>query len=306
MSAPRLRSLRALALALGGCASGCLPVDTRPPPATVLVTVSGSAGVRSGIPSASMSDGWSVTFDRFLVAIGESSLERDSCTPYSDAGYRRVIDAQQPAPQKLSQLFGLGTCGVSFQVRNPEQGTLLGVGVTEQELALMLTPGGDAYAPSSGISMLVRGRATKGASTKTFSWTFRTPRLSYVDCAPTPGADPLVLTLVGSEALTLGVELHGEALFQDQLDPAKAKLWFGPFADADDKTGNADGEVTLDELGNVTLESLGVSPAAPPTGDAGVPTWTTFEDFVYLGLFPQIPRLTGGGACTVTAGRRRG
>ena len=80
-------------------APSCLPVDTRPPPASVLVTVRGAAHIKEGIPAASLQDGWSITFDRFLISLGQAELQGDACTPYSDADYRRIFDGRTSSPQ---------------------------------------------------------------------------------------------------------------------------------------------------------------------------------------------------------------
>jgi hypothetical protein len=305
-----------LVLAAVLAASACLPNDTRPVPASVLVRLTGSPMVKDGIPSTAMDDGWSVTFEKFLVTFGNVSLQGDACTGYSDAGYVRTFDAHVLEPQKVSLLYALGTCSVRFRFSNPAPDSPLGAGVTDADNIFMRTPGTDPYnTQPNGISIYVKGSAQKGSVKKTFAWPFRSRRAQLTDCTTESGGKPLQLVLDSDGAVNVDVQLHGEALFQDHLEPSKAKLRFAPFADADDKAGNGDGEITLDELGKVTLDSLGFTPddltvagqdAGPLDSDAGVFHWTTLEDYLYLGLFPRIARLGDRGSCIVNVNAGRG
>ena len=305
------RGLLACAMTLA-----CLPTDTRPPPATVNVTVSGSNLVKNGIPGSAMEDGWSVSFERFLASVGNASLGGDACVPYSEADYRRIFDLRTVEPQKLSVLYALATCDFRFRVNNADTDSILGAGVTEEDKTLMRTPGSDPYSGTqpTGVSIYVKGSATKGSITKKFAWSFRPRRLEFRDCRAAPGLPPMRLSLTSSESVTLDVQLHGEVLFQDRLDTAKAKLRFAPFAAADDKYGNGDGEITLEELGKVSLDDAGITPddltqndaGVMSDGDAGIAAFKTFEDFVYLGLFPQLARLGPNGTCNSSVGRPRG
>lgn len=284
--------------------SSCLPADTRPAPARIDVSVSGSPLVTSGIASDAMTDGWSVSFDRVLVSLGNASVDGDACTNYSEADYRRIFDASIVQPKKLATLYGLGTCGFVFREINPSLDSVLSDGVSNAEMTTMITPGHDQYTDAAkqgdtGITVWFRGNAQKAGVTKTFDWSYRLRRVFVRDCVASHGASPLRLSLQGGDTLALDIELHPEVLFHDRLDPITAQLRFQPFADADDEFGNKDGAVTLDELGNMTLENAGVSVADITIDDAAVSNITTFEDFVYLGLFPQIARLAGTAACTI-------
>jgi hypothetical protein len=301
-------------------APACLPNDTRPTPTTLNVTVSGSALVDDGIPATSVDDGWSIAFDRVLVDIGNSSVNGGDCTDYAETDYRRLYDASVVAPQKLSLIYGLGTCNFNFGIRNPDNtSTILMQGVTDDEYTTMGTPVQDADRYTlhdvSGVSLWVRGSATNGSTTKTFDWSFRIRRVRIHDCRA-PDGTYFSLDMPGGDTLSLDIEIHPEVLFQDRLDWTTARLRFAPFAQADDKFGNADGVITLDELNAMTLADAGVTPFDETTedADAGVDAgdvtgtdagddsgltvtspnnWSTFEDFVYLGLYPRVARVAG-------------
>lgn len=300
MSSTRMVFSRIALVAVAIAATpSCLPVDTRPPPSLVRVQVVGSPLVRDGIAASATRDGWSVTFDKFVMALGQLRLDGDPCTAYAEADYVRLFDARVVEPQKSGDLYALGTCGLAFRLAQPDQDTILMPGTTADDLTLMRTPGSDAYISIGGMTIYVRGSATKGSVTKTFTWPFRPRRARSTDCLTAPGGKPLQLALDGKVTPTETIELHGETLFQDKLDPSQATLRFQAYADADDH-GNADGDVTFDELAKVTLADAGLSATDVVIGaDSPAPGWKTLSDFLYFGLFPRVARLPGGGTCTV-------
>lgn len=301
---------RSLALSIVVLGSSCLPVDTRAPPATVLVTARGANHLTEGIPATALEDGWAIHFDRYLVTFGELDLQGDPCTPYSDAGYRRVFNALTTVPQKVSVLYALGTCTFAARAGWADADSPLATGVTDDDSTLMHTAGSDGYAgDGAGITAFVAGHATKGDVMKKFSWSFRARSVRYTDCTTAIDEKPWEVTLVGNQSYTMDFQFRGDVLFRDQLDPTKAKLRFAPFAAADDTFGNKDGEITLDELGLMTLADAGVTAdetTVGDAGDAGAPDWKTFEDFVYLGLFPHVVGLNDSGECTANVRLKRG
>lgn len=284
----------ALLFGLGVSVAGvsCLPADDRPPPGSLLVTVSPSAAVSDGVTT---SDGWAVSFERAIVAIGRVSLG-DGCTEYGDARYDRIIDAKAGSGQKVSIQFALAQCSLGFRITAPNADSLLGAGVTESDKTIMRTPGTDAYATSAGISVMVRGAASKAGITKTFAWSFRVP-LDYENCkVDVQGATEDGVNLHSHEAVVYDVQIAVERLLRDGIDEKTAQLRFGPFALADDQYGNGDGEVTLEELAKVELAGLGnANPYA--AGDAGTEPVTTMSDYVYRVQLPAIARFRGEGSC---------
>ena len=284
-------------------ASGCLPKDTRPPPGSVLVTASADDALLQGIPGSATADGWSISYDRVLLDIGRVNLDGDQCSTYSEAHYDRVLDMLAGVPQKVSESFALGQCDFGYGVANPADDSLLGDGVSHDDIVFLRTAGSDKYAGASGISVAVQGHAAKGSLTKAFSWAFRQEN-RYRECndgsAPTPVRG---LHLAESVASTVDLLVRGEALFEDNLDASIAKLRFAPFADADTTTGNDDGEVTLDELANVSIESLASTTSYRVT-KGSTAARNTLEDYLYLDAFPALVRFGPTGACTQSTGKR--
>jgi hypothetical protein len=308
-----LRHAVAIAV-LSPYAASCLPNDTRAPPGSVLVTAESDGVTANGIPASATTDGWSISFDRVLVDVGDVNLDGDNCDTYSDANYDRIFDLKTSGKQKVSILYALRQCDVGFRVSSPSVNTLLMPGVTEADRTMMRTPGSDAFAQQSGMSIYVRGQAVLGDTTKTFEWPFRL-RARYRHCAVDANRG---INLSSNAAQTLNLTLTPAILFADALDLEHAHFRFQVFADADTELGNNDGAVTLDELARVPAASAGFGgeqmDGGVPVLDAGyVGTVThmdaagaapTLADYVYLVLFPHMVRYAGDGECSVQLAER--
>jgi hypothetical protein len=303
---PRRAPTLGLAFALLA-APACLPKDTRPPPSRVRLTATPSPDTKAGALAEPTADGWDITFDRVLVSIGRAALDGPDCSVYSDPRYGRVLSLiGAPAGQKISESYGLGRCDFGFAIGNPSSDSLLGVGATLADLAFMRTAGDDRYSEPGGISAFVSGSAQSGERTITFAWAFR-GRARYRECRPGPeGAGQGSLSLKQDGDVAVDVTLHAEALFAESASDPAAALRFEPIASAD-ALGNGDGEVTLDELGQVPLSELQMDDRylqGPREREAG--EWTTLEDFIYLGTAPHVARHEGpDGTCTLGLGDMR-
>lgn len=303
---------------LAALVPACLPTDTRPPPAEVMLTASSSEQTRTGIPLTD--DGYHVEFERLLVAVGQAHAGDDgrsaaTCSEYSSANYTRLFDFVQVASaEKVNLVYALGHCAVDFTIRYPNLDAKLETGASKADVDFMRTPGSDAYATDAGVSVWVIGSATNGAVNKHFEWPFR-ERIGYIGCW-VPGEDGTRVTGVNLESeghVAINVEMQAEALFRDQLDPTAAKLRFQPFADAD---ADGDGNVTLDELDAVDIAELDPPYEYPtmPDADGRLPyfcsdqdanpvTVHTLGEYAYCALAPSIARFQGNGGCDVGAGR---
>lgn len=297
-----VRASRFTLLPLGAAivATSCLPADDRPPPGSLELTVSPSPAVLDGIATA---DGWKLTFRRVVAGIGRTSLG-DGCVSYAEARYDRVVDVTQGAGQKLSVLYGLGSCDVQFQMAPPSSDSVLGAGVTEDDRTLMRTPGTDAYVPDAGITLIVQGSAEKQGVTKKFDWAFR-QRYRYENCGVTlGGATQAGVSLAGNDAVGYDIAIAAERLFRDDLAET-ATLRFELLAQADSVTGDGDGSVALDELANVPIEQARKTAPYGVADQDPMNTVKTLRDYVYLVLFPRIPRFRDDGACTPSVGGGR-
>lgn len=322
------RRVAAGAVAAVAALSACLPGDTRPPPGSLLVTVSPGPALESATVAAPSEDGWVIGVDRFLIAVGRVILEGDACAIYSLSTYDRVFDMRMGGTQKVSEQYALGACDFSFRVVTPSANSLLGVGVSEADVQFMRTPGTTPEEVRRGVSVLVIGQAQRGASVKRFAWDFR-PRIVYERCRVESGTGAVFgVDARGGEAQTIDLVIHGDAPFRDAAEPSVARVRFDAFALADDVYGDADGEVTLEELAAVPIEDArasggyadvvpaGLDGGAPPLDslDGGVPPITTVDagvspaallpvttlrDFVILRALPQVAQFRGDGRCDV-------
>lgn len=288
-------SARVLSIARGAAAAlllvGCLPGDTRPPPALIHFAVEPSAAVTEGVTTA---DGWHITFEKLLVGLGGAGVDgrEDLCNTYQNGGYERLFDFTVPGKQKLSDVYGLGACDLRFRLRTPGSDALLGQGVTAQDLAFMRVEDGDAVIPTGQKSVYVHGRATREAVTKTFEWSFRMAFRLH-DCPSSGAAGDMDLAtkvdLHGGDVLSLSLKVHGEELFRERPRD-ESPLRFDAFAGAD---ADGDQAITLDEL----LLAPGPEPEADAglsAGDGGPPS---IGDVLYLVHLPRMVRLGDSGAC---------
>jgi hypothetical protein len=189
------------AILTGLLLASCLPKDTRPVPGSIDVTVTADPWLLGGHSSLSTADGWTLSYDRFLVSLNAQLGDDSTCAMYYNDGYRRILDLSVAGPQKLNQLFALGHCDIGYRVASgplyPPPFLPLGRGVTAADVALMQTGGTDPYIvaregqppPRPGVALYAKGRATKDGVTKTFAWAFRRG-VSYRNCAaPRAGVD---------------------------------------------------------------------------------------------------------------------
>ena len=296
-------------------AAGCLPKDTRPTPASVLITASSDDAIAQGFDT---NDGWHIDFSRFVLSLGHAALgDDDACNSYSEAHYERVLDLKQAGPQKVNLIYGLGSCTVTFMVTSPGDNALAGTGVTDSDLLFMRTQFDDRFTKGQGINGYVSGSAVKGAQQKTFTWVFRQDWF-YSECVE-PNADGKLsnLQLDGADAQFVDILVRGEGLFHIMTEPNQTapQLLFEPMALADTATGNNDGDVSLDELSQVNvyavpfLDAPGSSNPSADTdagaSDAGVPTVTDLQSYVYKTLYRGMLHYAGSGRCYLSPSRPR-
>jgi hypothetical protein len=138
---------------------------------------------------------------------------------------------------------------------------------------------------------------------KQFTWPFRR-FLSYEGCAFTPPDQPKErgVTLTASRTSEIDLSVHGDALFAlsstpstPSAPPASPLLTiFDPFRVADDQYGDADGDITLDEL-----ECVPWTDPLSPDPSSGTTPRSTLGARVYLDLLPALVRYRGGNDCTI-------
>jgi hypothetical protein len=298
--------------------SGCLPADTRPPPAQVTVTVSSGTFTLSNFPAAATADGYAIYVERLLVNLGEVQVGNEdgsgSCNEYSNPNYTRLFDFKQvDAPRELGIAYATGACPFGFLVRAPNDSTVEDRGTAPGDLELMRTPGSDPEVTDVGVSVYVEGEAVRDDQTFYFAWPFRAG-IGYADCGVPDGAGGVAkgLELTSGEKTGVNLEIHAESFFEDTSGTSLPR--FSPYALAD---ANGDGHIDLAELWNVPLSSaiaLGFKlPTSDATGVSVEPLCTndqgafveykTLGEYVYCLLLPRVVRFEGTGSCRIINGR---
>jgi len=288
---PRLR-----ACMRGGCRR--LRQGATPDPLPGTLTLTGVAKPGPSPAAVVTADGWAVSFERVLIAMGNAGLG-ESCSIYAEANYDRVSRRGPPKEGKSSEtLYGIGQCDVDFRLQAPTVDALLGDGVTEDEKTELRTPGGDAYVPLGGISADIALSATPAESPSVFISPFG-PRFDTATARPVRTGG-LAVDLESSVSLTYDIRVEAEAMLRDDVDAAAA-LRFDPFASAD---ANGDGIVTLDELRAVPIGNVrdggafeaGTYEVVDGGYVRGAPVViASFGDYVYQVLVPTLMRFRDTG-----------
>ena len=268
----------------------CLPADTRPEPAQI----NWQASLAAGRETITTDDGWTIAIDRLFVGLGR--IRVDGCIDYSASRYDRLLDLSHSGDQKLSTEFALGKCTVRFRMSGPSPDTVLGAGVNETDkLLLGMYSSDDVVSSPAPIALDLLATAQRGETIERLHWSFR-QTIRYHDCngVGAEGGPATRLDFQSGATVDLHIDVHPEVLFRSETTPS-AGLRFDPIAAADVTSGNADGWVTLDELGRVPLDK-------PFTG--GLPEEVdpsevvTLEDLIYRVLVPLVPRFREPISCS--------
>ncbi len=273
------KTLTAVLLASSLGTPGCLPADTRPEPGRIYVTTDLPTDLREtlaeeGQLAFTTEDGWTVNLTRLFVSLGSLGFAGEGCNEYSEARYGRVLDMQQPGPQKLGQMWGLNGCLVSYSVYRASSDSVLGAGVTTKDRdlmqnALVPTSAETGVTTAQGMTLHVQGSAENSGTTVSFDWGF-SDRLNWTDCQRRINGElETQLPLVGGETLGVNIVVEPRNLFLAVPDgstalastdagattAARAVSLMQLIADADQRNGNANGRVALDELSTMTVPS---------------------------------------------------
>lgn len=243
---------------------------------TAKFTTWGEAYIEQAIPADPTGqdgflDGWTVRYDKFLVAFHEITVASDGGAVAARMTGSKLVDNTKVGRKELvtfPDLLAQTYRQVSYQIKPA---------LADSELVAAAAAGDRDMMVAGGYSIYVSGSATKdgggGAyTTKTFHWGFTTAT-QYRDCLqPEEGGqtiEGIVVTNGGTD--TTELTTHGDHFFYDRLrasdDPAiPTSLRFDEKAAAD---RNGDGEITLEELGATPIDVTRYDPSgfdAPTLG----------------------------------------
>lgn len=247
---PARSAARSLVTALGALvalspvASGCSSDSSTSGSGTVQIFVVPEASITDGIDPGTgpenIRDGWRITYDRYLVAIGNFRATR------SDTGARigdptiYVLDLKS-APTSgyvVRELQGVAA------VRWDKFGYDTPV-ATPGAIALPPTKASDAaWMSDHGYSIYYEGSGEKDGRKITFKWGFAAPT-AYDDCASADGAPGFAVPAGGT--VQIKPTLHGDHQYFDNVTQGveitrRLAQWLA-ICDAD-----ANDDLTLDEL----------------------------------------------------------
>lgn len=215
------KALLLLAAGLSGCAGDGF----------VHTYVYGEAYIEEGIPADAFVDGWSVTFDRFLVRVGPVTAGGEALL-----GGARVVDLARSSSGQghllaRTEIAADDYTEVGYQVTPDAAAT--GLNVDDDDLARI---------DAGPYAVYVEGEATRGGEVKRFTWGFAAAA-AYSGCM----VDLMVAPDYGG---TVELTFHGDHLFYDDLFAEAPNVAFDLIAAAD---ADGDGDITEAELRAVDI-----------------------------------------------------
>ena len=249
----------------------------------VTFTSWGEEYIEDEIPAATFEDGYTVTYDKFLVLIGNITVEDESGVVAADENVY-LVDHTEPGVKEIvvfDELDAKAYPLVHYETSPAPRSAIKLIGAaTDADADRMAEEGYHVY---------VEGTLSKGADTKTFAWGFGVPTLldtceGELDGKLTEGA---IVTEGGNDVIELTI--HGDHFFYDDLQAANAVVRGEAVFTAD---ADMDGEVTLAELAEVRLLDL----PADQYGTGGVDGVNDLRAFVEF-LSRTVGHFRGEGEC---------
>ncbi len=211
-------------LALTICVSACGGQD----PGTLEVRIYGEEFIEDTIPASAFTDGWTVTFDRFLVAVGGLAVASGHGAPAFTDDTVRVYDLAQSSGGEGFLVTSRELDGGAYD--HVEYGILP---ATAAAVAGNASAGDLELMKQGGYSVYLTGVATKGDDVVRLEWGFTT-RTRYFMCHS--GAE------VDGDTAVAQLTIHGDHLFYDDLFAEEPAMKLDLVASAD-----SDGNGTVDE-----------------------------------------------------------
>ncbi|WP_437605387.1 hypothetical protein WMF20_30240 [Sorangium sp. So ce834] len=290
---------------LVGPASGCVAGDggSASEEGSLALRVSGEDAAKKGYPvlkngrELAFVDGWTVTFDKFIVSLGDIELRgADGASAFKDESIY-VADLHRGDPT-IAVFEGL-------EARRWERFSLKTLPATPDAVNLNGVSQDDVERmASNGYNYWIEGAATKGGEAYTFSWGLVNPTRNS-NC--TNGLDGTDGFVVKSHATTEAeITVHVDHTFWDTLGSEVADLRFDAIAAA----AGADGHIDFEELDAQRLSDLKGLGGGPLLDESGAPIVynpgsipleaRTLKHFVLAASASQA-HINGLGLCTVSA-----
>ena len=201
---------------------------------TYEIRIYGEEFIEDEIP-AEETDGWTITFSKFLVVVSDISASGAQTHSVSGA---QVFDLTLSSDGQghLIEMFTSATGAISSFEYQIAPATTAAAGNAEASDVLTMT--------DNGYSVYAEGTATNGTATKTFAWGFTTDT-TYTDCDTTASIPE------GGVASSV-ITIHADHLFYDDLQDEEPNVAFDLIASSDTDT---DDQVTQAELQALDITS---------------------------------------------------
>lgn len=212
------------------------------------VTTFGEDFIELGIPVATgpdvegVVDGFEVRYDTFMVVLSDLEVaDRNGSVGHRDED-ARVFDMTLTGPHPVTTVE-------SLEAQRWDQ-----IGLALRPATSVVPMNVDTedanFMRDRGYSSYVEGEATRGSESYRFAWGFTTAT-AYDECEDADQDLGVVVPTGGTASME--ITIHGDHFLYDDLQDDDADLRFQAIADAD---ANQDGEVTLEELDAVNLDTL--------------------------------------------------
>jgi hypothetical protein len=226
-------------------------------------------GLEPGTGEENISDGWTVTYDKFLVAVGNFRATRSADTSDKLAEPKvYIVDLKTVAAGGLviaqfNDVTASRWDKVGFDLPNASASAVRAESTAQADYDFML---------ANTFSIYIEGSMTKDAITKTFNWGL-SAGTSFDDCAPVSGDAGFAVPSGGT--VQVKPTIHGDHWFftnitQGEEITERRAQWIAD-SDTDDN-----GETTLDELKAVPAANVFPSPTYNLSG-AIIPVNTAFD-----------------------------
>ena len=222
--------------------SGCEDSEDEITTAPLTVELWGEEFIEAGIPAAEFADGYALSYQKFLIALGNVTVaETDGDARAASFPARKIWDLTQTGPfvvgEKHVPVGNYENTGYAILQANAQ--TTAG-NATAADVQLMI---------QNKYSVYVEGTATLGADTYTFAWGVQNNTV-YGPCHST---GVVTETTGGSIQITI----HGDHFFYDSAVSAEPSLRFADLALADAApNGNGDHIISQVELLGYQLAPL--------------------------------------------------
>jgi len=209
---------------------------------TLAITIWGESYIENEIPPATdaedgFEDGYKLAYSKFLVVIRDISVEGALNVSESKVWNVHLAAPSDRGTQILSVTAPANDYDHTAYTIAPANSATVAGNASTDDTAFML---------DNGYSVYVEGTATApGKDKKTFAWGFKNS--TRFDPCESKG------TLKDGGEEFIQITIHGDHLFYDSAISQDAALRFAEVASADK---DDDGKITVDELKDLTLDTL--------------------------------------------------